>query len=107
MMGCPSISDDLKHTAALWVRKVSRLGHLGMICVGFPFVQLIGALKMHLFQGRASLRDGALVPESLNVNALRGRTGYEDFSQFDIIVKPVVLFASHNIFFYRLVVAQR
>ena len=106
MMGCPSISDDLKNTAAIWVRKVSRLGHVGMICVGFPFVQLIGALKMHLFQGRASLRDGAVVPESLNVNALRGRTGYEDFSQFDILVKPIVLFASHNIFFSRFVVPQ-
>ena len=82
---------------------MSRLGHLAMICVGFPLVQLIGALKMQ----RASLRDGALVPESLNVNALRGRTGYEDFSQFDIIVKPVVLFASHNICFSRFVVAQR
>ena len=104
MMGGPGISHDLENTAAIWVRKVSRLGHLA---IGFPLVQLICALKMHLFQGRASLRDGAVVPESLNVNALKGRTGYEDFSQFDIIVKPVALFASHNIFFSRLVVAQR
>ena len=77
-----------------------------MICEGFPLVQLIGALKLHLFRGRASLRDGTLVPESLNVNALRGRTGYEDFSQFDILVKPIVLFASHNILFSRFVVPQ-
>ena len=77
-----------------------------MISVGFPLVQLIGAVKLHLFQERASLRDGALVPESLNVNALRGRTGYEDFSQFDILVKPIVLFASHNIVFSRFVVPQ-
>ena len=77
-----------------------------MISVCFPLVQLIGALKLHLFQERASLRDGALVPESLNVNALRGRTGYEDFSQFDILVKPVVLFANHNILFFRFVVPQ-
>ena len=106
MMGCPGISDDLENTAAVWVRKVSRLGHLGMISVGFPLVQLIGAVKLHLFQERASLRDGALVPESLNVNALRGRTGYEDFSQFDILVKPIVLFANHNMFFSRFVVPQ-
>ena len=77
-----------------------------MISVGFPLVQLIGALKLHLFRGRASLRDGALVPESLNVNALRGRTGYEDFSQFDILVRTIVLFASHNILFSRFVVPQ-
>ena len=69
MMGGPGISHDLENTAAIWVRKVSRLGHLA---IGFPLVQLIGALKMHLFQGRASLRYGALVPESLNVNAVCG-----------------------------------
>ena len=85
MMGCPSISDDLKNTAAIWVRKVSRLGHLGMICVGFPFVQLIGALKMHLFQGRASLRDGALVPESLNVNALRDELATKTFRNLTLL----------------------